>query len=56
MKLDIRIRGTKEDVNTYVEAMKRAIPDNVISVSKLYPQTRYDKDSKEVACYIKVSD
>lgn len=56
MQLDLRIRGTKEDVSKFVEMMKASIPNNVMSVSKAYPQTRYDKNSKEVAVYAKLSD
>lgn len=56
LQLDLRIRGTKEDVDKYVNAMSAAIPNNVITVSKPYPQTRYDKNSKEVAVYVKLSN
>ena len=56
MKLDLRIRGTNEDVSKFVETMRASIPDNVLSVSKAYPQTRYDKNSKEIAVYVKLSD
>ena len=37
MKLDLRIRGTNEDVSKFVEMMRVSIPNNVISVSKAYP-------------------
>ena len=56
MQLKVRITGVRDDVQKYVDTMKNAIPDNVISVSRFYPQTRYDKDSKEVACYITIGD
>ena len=56
MQLELRIRGQKDDVSTFVDKMKASIPDNVLCVSRFYPQTRYDKQSKEVACYIKLSD
>ena len=56
MQLDLRIRGTKDDVTKFVETMQSSIPDNVVSVSKAYPQTRYDKNSKEVAVYVKISN
>ena len=56
MHLELRIRGTKDDVNAFVDKMKSSIPDNVLCISRYYPQTRYDKDSKEVACYVKLSD
>ncbi|MBO5313170.1 MAG: hypothetical protein J6B29_04305 [Clostridia bacterium] len=56
MYLEMRIRGTKEDVTFFVDKMKTSIPENVLCVSRYYPQTRYDKQSKEVACYIRLSD
>lgn len=54
MQLELRIRGIKEDVTWFIDVMKTSIPENVVSVSGLYPQTRYDKDSKEVAAYVKI--
>lgn len=55
MNLKLRVTGLPDDVNNYVSAMKNAIPDNIISCSRPYPQTRYDKDAKEIAVYVTIS-
>lgn len=56
MQLDLRIRGVKDDVNEFVSKLYSSVPEKLVSVSKAYPQTRYDKNSKEIAVYVKISN
>lgn len=56
MNIKIRITGIKDDVHEFVERLKVAGGDYIVSCSRDYPQTRYDKNSKEVAVYLTVNE
>lgn len=56
MNVRIRLSGTADDVHSFTERLKSAGGDFILSVSRDYPLTRYDKESKEISVYITVQE
>jgi hypothetical protein len=56
--IDFRLSGTSENLDNWIvflRAVERKELISILEVSKYYPNTRNDSQSKVMRCYIKIN-